>query len=160
MADHELNPGDWRDIQVLRAQGVLAEVHLVDLDEADQGLRAYADATGIPLHDVARHVCDRDLAVDRELCVTARHRAEQAELLARSENSIELARKAYLRLAETAEALARTYDRIADRRETGARHAGATDPRERARITRRRADAERRDAQELRRAAEPPPGTP
>ena len=63
MADHELNPGYWRDIQVLRAQGVLAEVHLVDLDEADQGLRAYADATGIPLHDVARAPAEVNVAV-------------------------------------------------------------------------------------------------
>ncbi|WP_328304829.1 ANTAR domain-containing protein [Actinomycetospora sp. NBC_00405] len=159
MADHELNPRDWRDIQVLRAQGVLAEVLVVDLDEADQGLRAYADATGTPLHDVARQVCDRDLAIDRELCVVARDRANQAELLARSENALELARKTLLRLADTAEALAHTYDRIADRRETDARNAGCTDPHERARITRRRADAERRDAQRLRRAAEPPPET-
>jgi hypothetical protein len=138
----------------------LAEVHVVDLDEADQGLRAYADATGTPLDEVARQVCDRDLAIDRELCVAARQRAEHAELLARSENSIELARKAYLHLAETAEALAKTYDRIADRHETDARNAGCTDAQERARITRRRADAERRDAQQLRRAAEPPPDTP
>lgn len=160
MADHELNPRDWRDIQVLRAQGVLAEVHVVDLEEADRGLRAYADATGTPLDDVARQVCDRDLTIDRELCVRAGHRARHAEALVRSENSIELARKAYLRLAETAEALARTYDRIADRRETDARDAGCPDPHERARITRRRADAERRDAHEFRRAAEPPPETP
>ena len=159
MADHELNPRDWRDIQVLRAQGVLAEVLVVDLDEADQGLRAYAEATGTPLHDLARQVCDRDLTVDRELCVMARHRAEQAELLARSENAVELARKTLLCLADTAEALAHTYDRIADRRETDAHNAGCTDPHERARITRRRADAERRDARQLRRAAEPPPET-
>ena len=159
MADHELHPRDWRDIQVLRAQGVLAEVHGVDLDEADRGLRAYADATGTPLDDVARQVCDQDLAIDRELCVAASHRAEHAELLARSETSIELARKASLRLAETAEALAHTYDRIADRREADARDAGCANPHERARITRRRADAERRDARELRRFAEPPPET-
>jgi hypothetical protein len=159
MADHELHPRDWRDIQVLRAQGVLAEVHGVDLDEADQGLRAYADATGTPLDDVARQVCDRDLAIDRELCVMASHRAKQAELLARSENAIELARKTLLRLADTADALANTYDRIADRRETDARDAGCANPHERARITRRRADSERRDAQELRRSAEPPPET-
>jgi hypothetical protein len=160
MADHELNPRDRRDIQVLQAQGVLAEVQGVDLDEADQGLRAYAEATGTPLHDVARQVCDRDLTIDRELCVAARHRADQAELLTRSENSIELARKTLLRLADTAEALAHTYDRIADRRETDARDAGCTNPHERAQITRLRADAERRDARQLRRAAEPPPETP
>ncbi len=153
MADHELNPRDWRDIQVLRAQGVLAEVHVVDLDEADQGLRAYAEVTGTPSHEVARQVCDRELTIDRELCVTATQRAKQAELMARSENAIERARTAYLHLANT-------YDRIADRRETDARNAGCMNPDERAQIARRRADAERRDAQQLRRAAEPPPKTP
>jgi hypothetical protein len=71
MANAELNPRDWRDIRVLRAQGVLAELHTVDLDEADCGLRAYAAMTGVPLHTVARQVVDRELTISRELCVPA-----------------------------------------------------------------------------------------
>ncbi|MDF2976087.1 MAG: hypothetical protein K0S40_815 [Actinomycetospora sp.] len=71
MANAELNPRDWRDIRVLRAQGVLAELHTVDLDEADRGLRAYAAMTGVPLHTVARQVVDRELTISRELCVPA-----------------------------------------------------------------------------------------
>ena len=57
----ELSPWAWRDIPVLRAQGVLAEVLVVDLVEADHGLRAHAYATGTPVHEVARQVCDREL---------------------------------------------------------------------------------------------------
>ncbi|HEY2195788.1 MAG TPA: hypothetical protein VGH76_26280 [Actinomycetospora sp.] len=190
MANGKLNPRDWRDVQVLRAQGVLAELLVVDLAQAGHGLRAYADAAEIPLHEVARQVCDLDLIIDRELCISERqqpgpagtdsttqvrphtdggkpHRdrvvrppmngcpqAWCAELLNRSEVVIELTRKSYRRLAETAEALAETYDRIADTREANSRAAGITSPGERVRITRRRADAERRDAQQLRRAAE------
>jgi hypothetical protein len=71
MANAELNPKDWRDIRVLRAQGVLAEVHTVDLDDADRGLRAYASMTGVPLHTVARQVVDRELTISCELCVPA-----------------------------------------------------------------------------------------
>jgi hypothetical protein len=71
MTNDELNPRDWRDIQVLRAQGVLAELHTVDLDHADRWLRAYAAMTGEPLHQIARQVVDRELTVGRELCVPA-----------------------------------------------------------------------------------------
>lgn len=71
MTNDQLNPRDWRDIQVLRAQGVLAELHTVDLDHADRGLRAYAAMTGVPLHHVAQQVVDRELTVGRELCVPA-----------------------------------------------------------------------------------------
>jgi hypothetical protein len=71
MANSELNPMDWRDVQVLRAQGVLAELHTVDMDQADRGLRAYAATTGGSLHTVARQVVDRDLIISRELCVPA-----------------------------------------------------------------------------------------
>ena len=71
MANAELNPRDWRDIRVLRAQGVLAELHTVDLDQADRGLRAYAAMAGVPLHTVARQVVDRELTISRELCVPA-----------------------------------------------------------------------------------------
>jgi hypothetical protein len=71
MANAELNPRDWRDIRVLRAQGVLAELHTVDLDQADRGLRAYAAMTGVPLHTVARQVVDLELTLSRELCVSA-----------------------------------------------------------------------------------------
>ena len=56
MANAELNPRDWRDIRVLRA---------------DRGLRAYAAMTGELLHAVARRVVDRELTVPRELCVPA-----------------------------------------------------------------------------------------
>jgi hypothetical protein len=69
MANAELNTRDWRDIQVLRAQGVLAELHTVDLDQADRGLRAYAAMTGAPLHTVAQQVVDLELTISRELCV-------------------------------------------------------------------------------------------
>lgn len=69
MPNAELNPRDWRDIRVLRAQGVLAELHTVDLDQADRGLRAYAAMTGVPLDTVARQVVDRELTISRELCV-------------------------------------------------------------------------------------------
>ena len=68
MANAKLNPKDWRDIQVLRAQGVLAELHTVDLENADRGLRAYAAMTGSPLHTVARQVVDRELTISREMC--------------------------------------------------------------------------------------------
>src|SRR4051794_30967326 len=61
MANAELNPRDWRDVQVLCAQGVLAEFHTVDLDQADRGLRGYAAMTGVSLHTVARQVVDREL---------------------------------------------------------------------------------------------------
>jgi hypothetical protein len=71
MANAELNPRDWRDIQVLRAQGVLAELLTVDLDQADRGLRAYAAMTGVSLHTVAQQVVDRELTISRELCVPA-----------------------------------------------------------------------------------------
>jgi ANTAR domain len=71
MANAELNPRDWRDIQVLRAQGMLAELHTVDLENADRGLRAYAAMTGIALHTVARQVVDRELTISREMCVPA-----------------------------------------------------------------------------------------
>jgi hypothetical protein len=71
MTNDELNPRDWRDIQVLRAQGVLAELHAVDLDHADRGLRAYAAGTGMPLDHIAQLVVDRELTVGRELCVPA-----------------------------------------------------------------------------------------
>jgi hypothetical protein len=71
MANDELNPRDWRDIQVLRAQGVLAELHTVDLDQADRGLRAYAAMTRVSLHAVARQVVDQELTISRELCVPA-----------------------------------------------------------------------------------------
>src|SRR3954467_13068918 len=71
MANDELNPRDWRDIQVLRAQGVLAELHTVDLDQADRGLRAYAAMTGIALRTVARQVVDRELTISPERCVPA-----------------------------------------------------------------------------------------
>jgi len=71
MTNDELNPRDRRDIQVLRAQGVLAELHTVDLDHADRGLRAYAAMTGVPLHQIAQQVVDRELTVGRELCLSA-----------------------------------------------------------------------------------------
>ena len=71
MANAKLNPKDWRDIQVLRAQGVLAELHTVDLEHADRGLRASAAMTGIALHTVARQVVDRELTISREMCVPA-----------------------------------------------------------------------------------------
>jgi hypothetical protein len=35
MANAELNPRDWRDLRVLHAQGVLAELHTVDMEDAD-----------------------------------------------------------------------------------------------------------------------------
>ena len=62
----------------------------------------------------------------------------------------------YLCLADAAEALAATYDRLADTREAYAREAGGTNPGEDVLVARRRADAERREAQRLRRAAEGP----
>ena len=71
MANNELDPRDWRDIQVLRAQGVLAELHTVDMDQADRGLRAYAATTGGSLHTVARQVVDQELTISREVCVSA-----------------------------------------------------------------------------------------
>ena len=71
MANAKLNPRDWRDIQVLRAQGVLAELHSVDLEDADRGLRAYAARTGSALRTVARQVVDRELTISREMCVPA-----------------------------------------------------------------------------------------
>jgi hypothetical protein len=58
---------------VLRAQGVLAELHTVDLDQADRGLRTYAAMTGVSLHTVARQIVDRELTISRELCVRPRH---------------------------------------------------------------------------------------
>jgi hypothetical protein len=64
-----LNPRDWRDIQVLRAQGVLAEVLTVSVDDADRGLRAYAAMTGSELHLVALQVIAGELTLSRELCV-------------------------------------------------------------------------------------------
>jgi hypothetical protein len=67
----ELNLTDRRDIQVLHAQGVLAELHTVDLENADRGLRAYAAMTGVALHTVARQVVDRELTISREMCVPA-----------------------------------------------------------------------------------------
>ncbi|MCD2196259.1 ANTAR domain-containing protein [Actinomycetospora endophytica] len=65
-----LNPRDWRDIQILRAQGVLAEVLTVDVGEADRGLRTYAAMTGTALHEVAQQVIYGELSLTRELCVT------------------------------------------------------------------------------------------
>ena len=56
---------------MLRAQGMLAELHTVDLENADRGLRAYAAMTGIALHTVARQVVDRELTISREMCVPA-----------------------------------------------------------------------------------------
>jgi hypothetical protein len=152
MADSDLNPRDWRDVRVLRARAVLAEALVVDLAEAHQGLRAHAAATGTSVHDVARQVCDGDVVVDRELCVVAR----PPDLVERARNAVETTRKTYLCLADAADALAATYDRLADTREAHARVAGSTTPGEDVRVTRRRADAERREAQRLRRAAEGP----
>jgi hypothetical protein len=152
MADSDLNPRDWRDVRVLRARAVLAEALVVDLAEAHQGLRAHAAATGTSVHDVARQVCDGDVVVDRELCVVTR----PPDLVERARNAVETTRKTYLCLADAADALAATYDRLADTREAHARVAGATTPGEDVRVTRRRADAERREAQRLRRAAEGP----
>src|SRR3954470_7474967 len=152
MADSDLNPRDWRDVRVLRARAVLAEALVVDLAEAHQGLRAHAAATGTSVHDVARQVCDGDVVIDRELCVVAR----PPDLVERARNAVETTRKTYLCLADAADALAATYDRLADTREAHARVAGATTPGEDVRVTRRRADAERREAQRLRRAAEGP----
>jgi hypothetical protein len=152
MADSDLNPRDWRDVRVLRARAVLAEALVVDLAEAHQGLRAHAAATGTSVHDVARQVCDGDVVIDRELCVVAR----APDLVERARNAVETTRKTYLCLADAADALAATYDRLADTREAHARLAGATTPGEDVRVTRRRADAERREAQRLRRAAEGP----
>jgi hypothetical protein len=71
MANDELNPRDWRDVQVLRAQGVLAELHTVDIDQADRGLRAFAAMTGVSLHTVAQQIVDRELTISREACVSA-----------------------------------------------------------------------------------------
>ena len=157
MADSDLNPRDWRDVRVLRARAVLAESLVVDLDEAHQGLRAHAAATGTPVHEVARQICDREVVIDRELCVVARPPAQRPDLMERAGNAIETTRKTYLCLADAAEALAATYDRLADTREARAREAGATTPGEHVLVVRRRADAERREAQRLRRAAEGPP---
>lgn len=154
MADSDLNPRDWRDVRVLRARAVLAEVLVVDLDEAHQGLRAHAAAAGTSVHDVARQVCDGDVVIDRELCVVAWPPTERRDLMERASNALETTRKTYLCLADAAEALAATYDRLADTREAHAREAGATTPGEEVRLTRRRADAERREAQRLRRAVE------
>lgn len=156
MADSDLNPRDWRDVRVLRARAVLAEALVVDLDEAHQGLRAHAAATGTSVHDVARQVCDGDVAIARELCVVARPPVARPDLMERARDAVETTRKTYLCLADAAEALAATYDRLADTREAHAREAGATTPGEDVRVTRRRADAERREAQRLRRAAEGP----
>ena len=72
MADSDLNPRDWRDVRVLRARAFLAESLVVDLDEAHRGLRAHAAASGTPVHEVARQVCDGEVVIDRELCVVAR----------------------------------------------------------------------------------------
>ncbi|WP_328304834.1 hypothetical protein [Actinomycetospora sp. NBC_00405] len=156
MADRDLNPRDWRDVRVLRARAVLAEALVVDLLEAHRGLRAHAAATGLSVHDVARQVCDGDVAIDRDLCVVTRLPPECPDLVERARNAVETTRKTYLCLADAAEALAATYDRLADTREAHAREAGATTPGEDVRATRRRAEAERREAQRLRRAAEGP----
>lgn len=156
MADSDLNPRDWRDVRVLRARALLAEVLVVDLEEAHQGMRAHAAATGTPVHDVARQVCDGEVVIDRELCVAARRSAERPDLVERAGNAIETTRTIYLCLADAAEAPAATDDRLADTREAHARERGAAPPDEDVRATRRRADAERREAQRLRRAAEGP----
>lgn len=128
MMNSELSPWAWRDIPVLRAQGVLAEVLVVDLVEADHGLRAHAYATGTPVHEVARQVCDRELLIDRELCVMIRSRSD-CTALERSTNAFELARGTYLSLVDTADALAGTYDRIAETRDAHARETDKANPR-------------------------------
>ncbi len=63
-----LDPRDWRDVAVLQAQGVLAELLGVDFDQADRGLRSYSALTGETLFDVAWQVVELQLVIARDLC--------------------------------------------------------------------------------------------
>jgi hypothetical protein len=63
-----LDPRDWRDVAVLQAQGVLAELLGVDVDQADRGLRVYATLMGASLFDVAWQVVHLRLVIDPDLC--------------------------------------------------------------------------------------------
>lgn len=63
-----LDPRDWRDVAVLQAQGVLAQMLGVDVDQADRGLRTYPKLTGAPLFDVAWQVVHLGLVIDPDLC--------------------------------------------------------------------------------------------
>jgi hypothetical protein len=64
-----LDPRDWRDVAVLQAQGVLAQLLGVDVDQADRGLRRFATLTGDPLYDVAWQVVHLQLVIARDLCL-------------------------------------------------------------------------------------------
>jgi hypothetical protein len=63
-----LDPRDWRDVAILQAQGVLAQLLGVDVDQANRGLRDYAKLTGAPLFDVAWQVVHLRLVIDPDLC--------------------------------------------------------------------------------------------
>ena len=87
------------------------------------------------MHDVARQVCDGDVVIDRELCVVARPPCKRPDLMERAGNAIETTRKIDPALpADAAEALAATYDRLADTREAHGRRGGATTPGEDVRV--------------------------
>jgi hypothetical protein len=70
MSDRDLTPHDSGDVQVLRAQGVLAELLGVDLEQAAHGLRTYATLSGQPVHTVVQQVCDRELTISYGTCVS------------------------------------------------------------------------------------------
>jgi hypothetical protein len=61
------NPREWRT--VWQAQGVLAELLGVDVDQADRGLRNYAKLTAASLFDVAWLVVHLRLVIARDLCL-------------------------------------------------------------------------------------------
>jgi hypothetical protein len=63
-----LDPRDWRDVAVLQAQGVRAELLGVDVDQADRGLRRHATLTGETLYDVAWQVVHLRMVIARDLC--------------------------------------------------------------------------------------------
>jgi hypothetical protein len=69
MGDGEGDTRVQREIDVFRAQGVLAELLRVDVHQADRGMARYSAITGTSVYEVARRVVRRDLIIDRELCV-------------------------------------------------------------------------------------------
>jgi hypothetical protein len=56
----------WRGVHM--AEGVLAELLGVSVDQAARGLRAYVAAVGAVLSDVARDVVELRLVIDAEFC--------------------------------------------------------------------------------------------
>jgi AmiR/NasT family two-component response regulator len=56
MDDEDLLDRRWPDAAIYWAQGVLAEMLSISVEEADRRLRAHAERTSRPILDVAKEV--------------------------------------------------------------------------------------------------------